>query len=103
MPLERLAWLRTVTLGGCTGIVDKHIQTAMMGLNMLVRSLDGFVAGKVELDRFDDVGCLRTFFLKRSDGCICFIQRTAAHKDVIWLFGLQKRFHSFIPNPTIAS
>ena len=54
--------------GALTGVIDQGVDVPWTGLDLLKSLLDGFVAGEVDLDRFDGAGRLRTFLVEGFDG-----------------------------------
>ena len=51
-----------------TSIVDKNIDVALAGLDLLESFLDRLVTGEVDLNHFDGVGRFRTFLMEGLDG-----------------------------------
>ena len=86
-----------------TGVVDEHVDVPWTGLDLLVSLLDRLVTGEIDLDRFDGVGRLWTFFVEGVDRKLGLVQRSTAEKKVVGSVGLQQRFHSLVANAVVAA
>lgn len=89
-------------LGRLTGIVDQGVDSAMLGLDMVTRRLDGVVTGQLELESFDGVGQSGTLMADGADGGVGFEHGSTAHDDMVATVRLEQGFDDFIADAVVA-
>ncbi len=85
------------------GVVDKDVEVARVIADAVEGLGDGVVAGEVDLEGGDGVGCAGEFFVEGGDGLVGFLERPGADEDVVGSAGFEEGFDCFVADAAVGA